>query len=248
MPRTVRKGSKTGIYHIMFRGINKQCIFQDDEDRSIFLNRLQRFKYESDFELYAYCLMSNHVHLLIKETSEPISSIIKRIGVSYVYWFNKKYERTGHLFQDRYKSEPIENDSYLLAAARYIHQNPMQVGLTIDSWTSYSDYYRNSGITDKLFILDLFNKNRMLALDLFAKYMNEKNSDKCLELFDRKIISDKEAEAIVKKLGNVMFCQDIQKLDKIERDKILCKIKCEGISIRQLARLTGLNRGVILNA
>ena len=248
MPRAVRKGSKTGVYHIILRGINKQCIFQDDEDRNIFLNRLQRYKSESDFELYAYCLMSNHVHLLIMERSESVSSLIKKIGVSYVYWFNKKYERIGHLFQDRYKSEPVENDSYLITAARYIHQNPLQIGLSIDTWTSYSDYFKNSGITDIWLILELFSNNRKTALDLFAQYMNKNNYDKCLDSFNCKSLSDKEAEIIIKKLGNVVFCQDVQKLDKKERDKLLYASKCEGISIRQLARLTGLNRGIILNA
>jgi len=139
MPRTIRKGSKTGVYHIMLRGINKQCIFNDGEDKRIFINRLLRYKEIGDFEIYAYCLMDNHVHLLIKERSETVSVLIKRIGVSYVNWFNNKYDRTGHLFQDRFKSEPVENDSYLLTAARYIHQNPVKIGQSIENWTSYPD-------------------------------------------------------------------------------------------------------------
>ena len=98
MPRSARKQSKTGVYHIIIRGINKQDIFYDDEDKSVYLDRLSRYKNECLFELYAYCLMSNHVHLLVKETDKSISMIMKKIGTSYVYWYNNKYNRIGHLF------------------------------------------------------------------------------------------------------------------------------------------------------
>jgi len=248
MPRTTRKVSKTGIYHIMLRGINKQYIFQDDEDRYVFLNRLLRFKSECEFDIYAYCLMSNHVHLLIKENSEIASSFMKKIGISYVYWFNKKYDRTGHLFQDRYRSEPVENDSYLLTVVRYIHRNPVDIGLSINEWTSYPDYFTTNGITDIWFILELLNKNRKVALDMFMKYMNEQNSDKCLDLFYQKKLNDKEAIEITKKLGNIEFCQEIQKMDIKKRNILISVLKREGISIRQLSRITGLNRSIILDA
>lgn len=85
MPRSARQMSESGIFHVMMRGINKQGIFEDDEDMERFLETLYRYKIKSNCKVYGYCLMSNHVHLLLKETDESISTVIKRICSSYVY-------------------------------------------------------------------------------------------------------------------------------------------------------------------
>ena len=129
MPRNARLHSQSSIYHVMLRGINKQQIFYDEDDRDYFLETLKRYKHISDFKLYAYCLMGNHVHLLIGEGKERLSGIFKRIGSSFVYRYNLKYERSGHLFQDRFKSEPVESDRYFMTVLRYILQNPVAAGL-----------------------------------------------------------------------------------------------------------------------
>ena len=114
MPRKARVKSKTGIYHMILRGVNRQVIFESKEDGEKFLDTLKECKKKSGYELYGYCLMNNHIHLLIKENQEDLGTIMKRIGASYVYWYNWKYERVGHLFQDRYKSEVVEDEKYLL--------------------------------------------------------------------------------------------------------------------------------------
>ena len=111
MPRTERKKSITGIYHVMLRGINKQQIFEDDEDNGKFLQTICDCKALSGFELYGYCLMGNHAHLLMKEGEESLGQVFRRIGARYVYWYNRKYKRCGHLFQDRFRSETIEGVS-----------------------------------------------------------------------------------------------------------------------------------------
>ena len=126
MPRQARKKSNSGIYHIILRGVNRQQIFEDNEDYYKFLQVVEESKAISGFELFAYCLMSNHIHLLLKEIQEPIEQIMKRITTRFVYWYNIKYQRSGHLFQDRYKSEPVEDDAYFLTVIRYIHQNPVK--------------------------------------------------------------------------------------------------------------------------
>jgi REP element-mobilizing transposase RayT len=100
MPRTGRNKSKTKIYHLILRGINKQTIFEDDEDRIKLIQTIQECKYRSSLELYAYCLMSNHIHLLLKEGKEDLGITMRRLGAMYVYWYNWKYDRCGHLFQD----------------------------------------------------------------------------------------------------------------------------------------------------
>ena len=125
MPRQARKRAESGIYHVMLRGINQQRIFEDEEDNQRFLQILRECKEIGGFMLLAYCLMGNHVHLLIKEGTESLEQIFKRIGGRFVYWYNVKYQRVGHLFQDRFKSEPVDTDAYLLTVIRYIHQNPV---------------------------------------------------------------------------------------------------------------------------
>ena len=94
--------------------------------------------------LYAYCLMPNHIHLLIKESQEGIGSVIKRIAISYASYFNHKYQRIGHLFQDRFKSEPVDDMNYFITLIRYIHQNPVAAGITSNVedyvWSSWVEY------------------------------------------------------------------------------------------------------------
>lgn len=114
MPRGPRKRSNSRIYHVMLRGINRQIIFESDEDRYTFLAKIKNFIDEEKFVLYGYCLMDNHVHLLIRDLEDDISMAIKRISASYVLWYNKKYDRCGDLFQERFKSELVETDIYLL--------------------------------------------------------------------------------------------------------------------------------------
>lgn len=96
----------------MLRGINQQQIFEDNEDFEKLLQVLKDCKAISEYKIFAYCLMGNHVHLVIKEGKEPIEQIMKRIATRFVYWYNVKYQRVGHLFQDRFKSEPVENNEY----------------------------------------------------------------------------------------------------------------------------------------
>ena len=135
MPRTSRQHSDTGVYHVMLRGIDRRDIFADDQDRSKFLKILRAVTSPEDHEgkplpplchIHAYCLMDNHVHLLIAEAAEDIGTVMKRIGVSYVSYYNKRHERLGPLFHDRFRSEPVGDTGYFITLLRYIHQNPVQ--------------------------------------------------------------------------------------------------------------------------
>ena len=125
MPRKPRESSGTGIYHVMLRGINRQDIFDDTEDYWTFIRMMS----EVPCYIYAYCLMPNHVHLLIAEKSLKVGEVVKSIASCYVLYYNKKYGRIGHLLQDRFKSEPCNDSGYFLTLFRYIHQNPVKAGL-----------------------------------------------------------------------------------------------------------------------
>ena len=144
MARSARVKSKTGIYHVMLRGIDKRNIFLAEEEYIAFLKYLKKAQEKTEFNIYAYCLMTNHVHLLLK-TEEPVGDIIKRVTVGYAQYHNIKNGRTGHLFQNRFKSEVVETDKYFLTVLRYINQNPIKAGLVQDmkqyKWSSYPKYF-----------------------------------------------------------------------------------------------------------
>lgn len=252
MARIARKKSRTGIYHMILRGINRQTIFEDEEDATQFLQTLEKYRIEGNFILYGYCLMGNHVHLLIKEENEDLGSSMRRIGASYVYWYNWKYQRCGHLFQDRFKSEAVEDDRYFLTVLRYIHQNPVKAGIVEDinayKWSSYSEYTGKRKMVETDFALQLFSYKKENAIISFKEFHQIISDDKCLDLEEKRVIRDDEAIEIIKNLCNVNHCTDVQVIENYRRDRLLKTLKEEGLSTRQLARLTGISRGVIMKA
>jgi REP element-mobilizing transposase RayT len=251
MPRTRRVKSETGIYHVILRGINKQIIFEDDEDHEMFLKTLKQYKSQSQYKLLAYCLMGNHVHLLLKTEKEELGQIFRRIGASYVYWYNHKYNRTGHLFQDRYKSEVVETDAYLFAVLRYIHQNPIKAGIVNKleeyTWSSYAEYLRltNDQYVDQDFVLNLFDENRSKAIDDFKVFNETKTDEECLDIRERRTISDQEAIKLIKKKYVVTSSRELNHFEGKKRTKCLKFLLKKGLSERQIARITGISRYIV---
>lgn len=253
MPRVSRNKSKSGIYHIIMRGINRQTIFEDDEDRIKFINILEKYKRISEFDLYAYCLMGNHLHMLLREGKEPLAKVMRRICGSYVYWYNRKYERIGYLFQGRYGSEVVEDDSYFLTVIRYIFQNPIKAGLVAEEeeykWSNFYEYLSTSKEDEVGFVLNMFSKDRNRAVKKFIEHVSKSNEDTCLDIEKRCQVTDKDAGLIIKNLCKIDNPTDYQKLDRNTRDAFLRELKGKHrLSIRQIERLTGINRGVISKA
>ncbi|MDG5789389.1 transposase [Evansella sp. AB-P1] len=249
MPRKAREKSSTGIYHVMLRGINKQTIFEDDEDKRKFLQTLAKCKEVSGFELYGYCLMDNHIHLLVMEKIEGISTIMMRFSSSYVYWYNKKYDRCGHLFQERFRSESVENAAYFIKVLRYIHQNPLKAGLTKCvweyEWTSIHEYVNKETLTDVEGGLNYFSSNRKVALEWFVVYMQEKNEDYCSNIEERVKLTDNQVREFLRGEG-VTSNSMLQQMDRKKRNAILSNLKkLNGVSVRQLSRITGISKSVI---
>ncbi len=249
MPRQARLKSPINIYHIMMRGINKQQIFFAPEDYRLFEFLLYRYKEECGYDLLAYCLMGNHVHLLIHEREESIGNVIKHIGTAFVYRYNIKYERTGHLFQDRFRSEPIDSEEYLLTAFRYIHNNPVKAGICKNaedySYSSAREYLLGkSGICDQTLIRAVFGDRVM------KDFMIEENDDQCMDLEEKMIIryDDENANRLIRfEIGtNVSVAQEREK--RIQLNESICKLVKSGISIRQLSRISGISKKVIENA
>ena len=190
--------------------------------------------------------MSNHVHILLKEGKENLTLVLKRIAGSYVYWYNWKYHRSGHLFQDRFKSEPVEDDAYFLTVIRYIHQNPVKAGIcrNVDGYkfSSYNEYINNATLIDTDFCLGIIDKEQ------FIEFNNEFNDDVCLDISNNDFrLNDDEALKIILKTCRCKSVSDFQKFDKIKRNYYIGKFYQKGLSIRQISRLTGLSRKVVEN-
>jgi len=144
VPRLARLKGINTTYHIIMRGNEKKKIFLDDRDKYRFLEIIAKMRVKYNYKLEAYCLMDNHVHLLINDNGNDISKIMKSINISYVYYFNNTYDRVGHLFQGRFISEIVADDKYLLAVSAYIHNNPVRAGIVKRPedfyWSSMREY------------------------------------------------------------------------------------------------------------
>lgn len=248
MPRKPRKKSGTGIYHVIVRGVGQQDIFREGDDFHRFLKTMKKVSLESEISILGYCLMTNHVHLLLREDNSDVSLFMKRLGVSYAYWYNRKYERTGHLFQDRFKSECVEDEAYLMTVIRYIHQNPVKASLTANpedyEWSSCAEYYQQDSkcamITDRRLILSIFHKDQQTAIKELQKFTAAGNQDNCLDCDEIKRISESEAYEITKRIMKGDPVMAIQEMGQDARKIILNRLRTSGLSLRQICRITGL--------
>lgn len=232
----------------MLRGINRSNIFKSDQDKEYFLNSMYRARKKGNFKVIGYCLMDTHVHLLLQE-SEEIGVSMKRITVSYVQWFNRKYNRVGHLFQNRYKSEPIEDERYLMAVLRYIHQNPIKAGTVEDiskyHWSSYNEYLKMYDSRDYLIDGEI-TKVYFNNIKSFTEFHKEIGKENYMDREDIKKYSDDELlELFKKRIG----LDDFYKMSLTDRAKLIKDIYQEtGASIRDLSRGLSIGRSIIERA
>lgn len=144
MPRSPRKYCSTDYYHVMLRGINREDFFKNDKVKGVFMELLKEQQDKGLISTLAWCVMSNHVHLLLKADLPQLSKAIKVITLKFAAKYNAFNGRSGPVFGDRFRSECIEDDAYLLGALRYIHQNPVKAGIVSEpsayAWSSYTEY------------------------------------------------------------------------------------------------------------
>lgn len=158
MPRIARIKNPNGIYHIMVRSISDVPLFKNNEDKDKYLMLLKKYLEIFRFKLYSYCLMTTHAHLIIDCNGADISKIMKSINQCYAAYFNKKYNRHGHVFQDRFKSKLVTSNKYLLTLSAYIHNNPK----AIEEFKNCTEKYPYSSLgiylnlaTDMLKLIDI---------------------------------------------------------------------------------------------
>ena len=253
MPRLPRKYNNIGIYHIMVRGNAKQNIFIDNQDKRKFIKTIIQNRNKGLLAIYAFCIMNNHAHLVVKELSESVSKFMKRITVSYAFYFNAKYDRVGHVFQDRFKSEAIKDDRHLLSTIKYVHNNPEKSGITSKykyPWSSYNEYIStNNSLTEVKEILGIFSSNIDESIVMF-KYFSEqidKTKRKYLEIEE-----NNNKEFLVKYIKKYLKENNIEKKDLKDRKFVeyrnsLVKniAKKYNFSTRTIAEVTEINRETI---
>ena len=139
MPRGPRLDAQGVVHHVMVRGIEQRDIFRNDADRDDFVRRLARLLPDTQTTCFAWCLLSNHLHLVLRSGPHGLAHLMRRLLTGYVGAFNRRHGRTGHLFQNRYRSLACEDDPYLLALVRYVHLNPLRAGL-VPNVNTLADY------------------------------------------------------------------------------------------------------------
>lgn len=187
-----------GFYHVYNRGVDKRLIFEDDQDYCVFLNLIKviltpKDELEnSDFifiknkaeeiELVSYCLMPNHFHLILKQLKEKsMSEFMKILMTSYVAYFNKKYKRTGALFQGRYKAVLIDRDEYLKYLSRYIHMNPKDLSSKLEDYP-YSSYKYYIGGDHPLWLKPLAVLEQFKDIDEYKNFINDLKTDSLIDI------------------------------------------------------------------
>ena len=202
---------------------------------------------------YAYCLMDNHVHLLIREGSEPLSSSIKRIAAAYARYYNTKYEHYGHLFQDRFKSEPVNDEAHLLTLLSYIHQLPVAAKLCQRvedyDWSSWREYIKAANRVSDFCAVNKVCE-RIPRQHLIDQVNTPLPKALLVHSFDRYrgFVPDASVIEFLTTTYHIKSPKDIKLYPKQQRYKMLKEAKDFGASIRQLSRLTTVSEHTITRA
>lgn len=247
MARRPRKYSESGIYHVILRGINREKIFKDDCEKQKLLNILARnFAGGQTLELakqqgrlYAFCILDNHVHLLIKESHLGISNLMQRVGTAYATFYNRRHGRSGPVFESRFTSCTVEGDRYFTNALKYIHNNPVRAGVVQKAgsyrWSSMYYYLHDSS--------DFLMKDAVvgnLSMEVFEASMSLSYSEDMMLKCRWPIrVSDFEIIMVINKICKIhgIARENIAKSYNVLRETVKSLLYIKGITKAQIARL-----------
>lgn len=239
MSRKPRLFYSGALYHVIVRGNAKQAIFLGDSDRLQYQKYIDEGLSDNGHRLHAYCLMSNHSHLLLQAGETPISRMMQVVSQRYTQWFNKKYDRVGHLFQGRYKALLVDADSYLLELIRYIHLNPLRAGV-VDSLEQYrwSSHHAYLGLDELPWLttewaLRHFGEDLDTARTGYQRFLGENPDEKMVDQ-----LSSGTAEGRL--LGDDTFIREVTEVQAEPTGK---KLEC---TLDDIARLVASEEGVSL--
>ena len=255
MSRPLRRLGRSQVYHIILKGIDNQDIFYDNLDRKFFLKQISITKKDFNYLVYAYCLMTNHVHMVIKCKNDLLSKAIQSLVIRYVHYFNKKYSRKGSLVQDRFKSKNVETPKYFLEVCRYVHRNPEKAGIALTQnyeWSSYREYLGQEKIIDKQHLLYYFNNNLNKFVDYTTKTIGIDSIEDFVEYELINKLTDEQLATIIMKKFDISDISQIgvffKYRDRNDLKEDLEKIKTiPGTNKTQVARVIRIGRKVIQN-
>lgn len=254
MPVKAREYANSKIYHVMIKGINDQKIFFDDQDRMVYLKYLKSSQDKYKYDIYSYCLMSNHVHLVLKAEKEFLSRSMQSQLIKYVNYFNQKYERKGHLVQDRFKSKIVESQEYFLEVCRYVHRNPEKAGISKTNkykWSSYQAYAKGIDVyklVDTSVLLDYFENDIKKFIKFTTKEDNvHTNLENYAEYEILNRISDVQLKRIILELFDIkeekLISDFFRTLTKLQLHYAIKKIsKIKNVNKTQVARVIHISR------
>jgi REP element-mobilizing transposase RayT len=214
MARKPRVDVAGGLYHMITRGNNRRAIFESAEDYTKFLSLLEIQKGKLPFFLYAYCLMSNHVHLLMERQADPLSRVMHRVLTGYSQYYNRKYRRSGHLLQGRHKAILCQSDRYLSELVRYIHLNPVRAGMVRKpenyQYSSHRYYLgeKTGGLVDVDPVLRHFGAKKKVARERYCEFvragMKLGHRDEFYRAEEGRILGSEEfVDATIHRLGEL---------------------------------------------
>jgi REP element-mobilizing transposase RayT len=252
MSRQARIQSPTDYYHVMMRGNNRESIFGKDEQKKLFLESLKMQSDDQLIDIVAYCLMDNHVHIVAKADITDLSKAIKCINIKYAMNFNQRRDRIGHVFQDRFKSETINDDKYLLQVIRYIHKNPVAAKVVKSpanyNWSSYNEYINKNIIIDsqqKEFILEYFSHD----LEQYVEFHKQKDTNEYLEIKEDIVNERLElAQEIIATYYEQKGLIDAKQVinNSVYLEEIIQNLLKESrLTHRQIANLLGVSNNVV---
>ena len=245
MPRTPRKRSESGYYHVIHKGCNGMILFESDGDREHFLRLIESKIIDAGIGVIAWCLMGNHTHLILDDAQLRLSEVLRSFGTAYARYLNDRMGRMGPVFKSRYFSVAIEDDAQLLAAVRYVHLNPEHHGLCAAksyAWSSYGEYAEDRGMTSRALVYGLLG-----GPDQFISYMEDGSRDSYFPRVGSSVLDDDALRAAMTCLGGV-HPSSLQGLPVQERDEKIALLAGFGLSRKQIKRLTGLGSSVIGHA
>lgn len=240
----------TGFYHVCARGVGKQLIFEGDEDRWEFLELMRECCREAGVTVIAWCLMGNHVHLVLADYEDAMSAAMHRLLLTYARRFNKRTGRTGHLFQNRFDRRSLDTDRYLMAAIRYVHANPQEAGIALIErypWSSFAEYLRaydndtTRGFSDPSCVLELFGSAEgFIAYSLSTPDGSEPALCDMKETeWERHAFADKMAKSLGVPLRGVKAAPPAR------RDTVIVGLHDAGFTVRQIERYTGIGKSTV---
>lgn len=240
----------TGFYHVCARGTGKQPIFESDDDRWEFLELMRDCCREAGVTVIAWCLMGNHVHLVLADYEDAMSAAMHRLLLTYARRFNKRTGRTGHLFQNRFDRRSLDTDRYLMAAIRYVHANPQEAGIALIErypWSSFAEYLRaydndtTRGFSDPSCVLELFGSAEgFIAYSLSTPDGSEPALCDMKETeWERHAFADKMAKSL-----GVPLC-GVKAAPPARRDTVIVGLHDAGFTVRQIERYTGIGKSTV---